>query len=97
MTYTINTSACNEAENGTEEERTFYIVTGTQNGQATIIGQRTAKRPPKRSRQNWKPWKMSEALYHALGLCGEHWHPNPINVSPLPSFWAAYRTSRKRA
>lgn len=39
MTYTINTSVRNVAENGTEEERTFYIVTGTQDGEATIIGQ----------------------------------------------------------
>lgn len=39
MTYTINTSTRTVAENGTEEERTFYIVTGTQDGEATIIGQ----------------------------------------------------------
>ena len=39
MTYTINTSVRNVAENGTEEERTFYIVTGTQDGEAIIIGQ----------------------------------------------------------
>ena len=38
MTYTINTSVRNVAENGTEEERTLYIVTGTQDGEATIIG-----------------------------------------------------------
>ena len=24
---------------------------------------------------------MTEFLYHALGICGEHWHPNLINVS----------------
>jgi len=24
---------------------------------------------------------MSEFLYHALGICGEHWHPNLINLS----------------
>ena len=39
MTYTINTSTRTVAENGTEEERTFYIVTGTQDGEATVIGQ----------------------------------------------------------
>ena len=39
MTYTINTSVRNVAENGTEGERTFYIVTGTQDGEAIIIGQ----------------------------------------------------------
>ena len=22
-----------------------------------------------------------EFLYHATGLCGEHWHPNVINLS----------------
>jgi len=39
MTYSINTTVRTVAENGTEEERTFYIVTGTENGEATIIGQ----------------------------------------------------------
>ncbi len=24
---------------------------------------------------------MTEFLYHALGICGEHWHPNLINMS----------------
>lgn len=24
---------------------------------------------------------MSEFLYHALGICGEHWHPNLLNLS----------------
>jgi len=24
---------------------------------------------------------MKEFLYHALGICGEHWHPNLINLS----------------
>jgi hypothetical protein len=24
---------------------------------------------------------MSEFLYHALGICGEHSHPNLINLS----------------
>ena len=24
---------------------------------------------------------MSEFLYHALGICGEHWHPNFLNIS----------------
>ncbi len=26
---------------------------------------------------------MEEFLYHALGICGEHWHPNLINVSVI--------------
>ena len=26
---------------------------------------------------------MTDFLYHALGICGEHWHPNLINVSLL--------------
>lgn len=35
---------------------------------------------------------MSEALYHALGLCGEHWHPNLINVSFFAVLcWAAWQ------
>ena len=24
---------------------------------------------------------MKEFLYHALGICGEHWHPNLINIT----------------
>ena len=24
---------------------------------------------------------MNEHLYHLTGLCGEHWHPNAINVT----------------
>ena len=41
---------------------------------------------------------MSEALYHALGLCGEHWHPNLINVSLFALLvLAAYRTTREKA
>jgi hypothetical protein len=24
-----------------------------------------------------------ETLRHALGLCGEHWHPNIFNISAL--------------
>jgi len=24
---------------------------------------------------------MVEALRHVLGICGEHWHPNLINIS----------------
>ena len=24
-----------------------------------------------------------EFLYHALGLCGEHWHPNALNLSGI--------------
>ena len=45
MTYTINTSVRTVAENGTEEERTFDIVTGTQDGEATIIGQYDTQQP----------------------------------------------------
>jgi len=26
---------------------------------------------------------MTEFLYHALGICGEHWHPNLINVTAI--------------
>tara|TARA_R100000734_G_C3314436_1_gene106036 strand:+ start:465 stop:602 length:138 start_codon:yes stop_codon:yes gene_type:complete len=24
---------------------------------------------------------MQEFLYHALGICGEHWHPNLLNIT----------------
>ena len=24
---------------------------------------------------------VAEFLYHASGMCGEHWHPNAINLS----------------
>jgi len=27
--------------------------------------------------------KVYEFLYHATGLCGEHWHPNLINLSVI--------------
>jgi len=26
---------------------------------------------------------MGEVLRHALGICGDHWHPNLINISTL--------------
>jgi len=26
---------------------------------------------------------MTEFLYHALGICGEHWHPNLVNVTVI--------------
>ena len=26
---------------------------------------------------------MTDFLYHALGFCGEHWHPNAINVTAM--------------
>ena len=26
---------------------------------------------------------MTDFLYHALGVCGEHWHPNAINVTAM--------------
>ena len=26
---------------------------------------------------------MSEFLYHALGICGEHWHPNALNITAI--------------
>jgi hypothetical protein len=26
---------------------------------------------------------MTEFIYHALGFCGEHWHPNAINVTAI--------------
>ena len=26
---------------------------------------------------------MTEFIYHLLGLCGEHWHPNAINITAM--------------
>ena len=26
---------------------------------------------------------IKEFLWHASGMCGEHWHPNVINVSAI--------------
>ena len=26
---------------------------------------------------------ISEFLWHASGMCGEHWHPNAINVTAI--------------
>ena len=26
---------------------------------------------------------MTEFIYHALGFCGEHWHPNAINITAM--------------
>jgi hypothetical protein len=26
---------------------------------------------------------LVEFLYHATGLCGEHWHPNAINLTVI--------------
>ena len=26
---------------------------------------------------------LVELLYHASGLCGEHWHPNAINLTVI--------------
>ena len=26
---------------------------------------------------------MTDFLYHVLGFCGEHWHPNAINISDM--------------
>lgn len=41
---------------------------------------------------------MNEALYHALGLCGEHWHPNAINMTALVLvLCAAYRMTTDKA
>jgi len=26
---------------------------------------------------------MTELIYHAMGFCGEHWHPNVINITAM--------------
>ena len=27
--------------------------------------------------------KLNDFLWHASGMCGEHWHPNAINLSVI--------------
>ena len=27
--------------------------------------------------------KLSDFLWHASGMCGEHWHPNALNVTAI--------------
>ena len=44
-------------------------------------GLRTSWREQIKKKLTWA--KMSDVLYHATGLCGEHWHPNVINVTAL--------------
>ena len=26
---------------------------------------------------------MTELIYHVMGFCGEHWHPNAINITAM--------------
>lgn len=26
---------------------------------------------------------MTDFIYHAMGFCGEHWHPNAINITAM--------------
>ena len=26
---------------------------------------------------------MTEVIYHAMGFCGEHWHPNALNITAM--------------
>ena len=26
---------------------------------------------------------MTEVIYHVMGFCGEHWHPNAINITAM--------------
>jgi len=41
---------------------------------------------------------MSEFLYHALGFCGEHWHPNAINMTALAlTMYMVYQYKKARA
>tara|TARA_Y100001978_G_C23351829_1_gene272382 strand:+ start:275 stop:415 length:141 start_codon:yes stop_codon:yes gene_type:complete len=27
--------------------------------------------------------KLNDFLWHASGMCGEHWHPNALNVTAI--------------
>jgi hypothetical protein len=41
---------------------------------------------------------MSEFLYHALGFCGEHWHPNAINMTALAlTMYMVYQYKKTKA
>jgi hypothetical protein len=40
-----------------------------------------ARRCKKQEKQ--KKITMTEFIYHTLGFCGEHWHPNAINVTAI--------------
>lgn len=40
---------------------------------------------------------MNEYVYHLTGMCGEHWHPNLINLSLAALLaYAAYRAWHKQ-
>ena len=43
----------------------------------------SSQRRGKRLKNTSNKSKMSEFIYHALGFCGEHWHPNAINMTAM--------------
>jgi len=41
--------------------------------------------------------KVTDFLYHATGLCGEHWHPNAINLSLMAlAIYAACKVKQRK-
>ena len=42
--------------------------------------------------------ELTDFLYHASGMCGEHWHPNAINLSLIGlTLYAAYKYKQRKA
>lgn len=39
---------------------------------------------------------MTEFLYHALGICGEHSHPHLLNVGYLALLYLGYKRFNKK-
>jgi len=40
---------------------------------------------------------MKDFIYHALGVCGEHWHPNLLNLSLIAlTMFVAYTAIKKQ-
>jgi hypothetical protein len=40
---------------------------------------------------------MKDFIYHALGVCGEHWHPNLLNMSLIAlTMFVAYKAIQKQ-
>lgn len=40
---------------------------------------------------------LTDFLYHATGMCGEHWHPNAINIGLISLIlFAAYKHKQRK-
>jgi len=47
------------------------------------IFRNSSKGRGKRLEETSKETKMTDFIYHAMGFCGEHWHPNAINITAM--------------